>query len=405
MSDRWHHTLKSTFLHGKRNRRLDHLIAVLVRDVCPYFAIRYHRNRLGFEGPTLEMRKHQDIESRGKAIPAASVIIIDEQLVEVQSQTTASVKYQVTISPSTCNCPDFPLIRFCKHIYAAQLKFPQLKWTKTLDNTKSLESTEVQHTDTTPNNSKLRLPTESVPITSSLLKTAAEIARLSSSLSIHSLKPGASQRFDVEKLVTIESLLRDALLDSTLKQPFLPPAERLPPNKKTKTETAEAYGRKVPHEKTKRKSTNTDPYSGGERSGKKAKYDALIAENSQINAASRNVEVQPESRTAALGHQETSPQPSTQAARSKPNSPSPSQQKQSPCVPTPNQTFARPNFTQNSQPHLLPASTMPYYYYPIHYYPHYPVYMPYAMVPQNPNPQPTYAKASSEALLPPSKNT
>ncbi|KAJ7924037.1 hypothetical protein B0H13DRAFT_1549117, partial [Mycena leptocephala] len=32
----WHHVLKGKFLHRKRNRRMDHLLDTLLKDVLPY---------------------------------------------------------------------------------------------------------------------------------------------------------------------------------------------------------------------------------------------------------------------------------------------------------------------------------------------------------------------------------
>lgn len=383
------------FLHGKRNRRLDYLIAVLIRDVGPYFAIRYHRNRLGFEGPTLEMRKHQDIETRGKAIPAASVVLVNENLLEVQSQTLATIKYEVTISPMMCNCPDFPLIQLCKHTYAARLHYPTLAW----DNNKESKLEFLQTTELVQEQPVYNSPTESATTSSSQLqKTVAEISRLSHSLSIHSLKPCALQRFDVEKLVIVESLLRDVLLDSTLKQPCLPPAEHLPPNKRTKTETAEAYSRKVPPEKTKRKSLHTDPYAGGERSGKKAKCDALIADDSQITT--RNTGNTQTATGNFNGRRENKPRPQTLTIAN------PKSQSNPKLPPSSVQLSSQPAFVQNTQHHFIPAPTMPYYYYPVPYCPQYPVYMTYTTTPsQNSNPPQTQAQPFSDPLLPPLNGT
>ncbi|KAI0262855.1 hypothetical protein BC834DRAFT_783524, partial [Gloeopeniophorella convolvens] len=52
----YHHVLKSTWLDGKRNRRVDHLLHTLVENMLPTYENRYHRHRrqgLGFEGPNL----------------------------------------------------------------------------------------------------------------------------------------------------------------------------------------------------------------------------------------------------------------------------------------------------------------------------------------------------------------
>ncbi|KAJ7290633.1 hypothetical protein C8J57DRAFT_973202, partial [Mycena rebaudengoi] len=57
----WHSVLKGKFLHGKRNRRLDHLISTLLNYVLPYYALKQPRQDLGFEGPDLEVEKRKNI--------------------------------------------------------------------------------------------------------------------------------------------------------------------------------------------------------------------------------------------------------------------------------------------------------------------------------------------------------
>ncbi|KAJ7306159.1 hypothetical protein DFH08DRAFT_622790, partial [Mycena albidolilacea] len=60
----WHHVLKSKFLQGKRNRRLDLLLSKLLTGVLPYYALKQRRQELGFEGPDIEVKKRQDICKR-----------------------------------------------------------------------------------------------------------------------------------------------------------------------------------------------------------------------------------------------------------------------------------------------------------------------------------------------------
>ncbi|KAJ7618887.1 hypothetical protein DFH06DRAFT_909829, partial [Mycena polygramma] len=60
----WHHVLKGKFLLGKRNRRLDHLLYTLMKEVLPYFALKQRRQDIGFEGVDIEVRKRQDIVKR-----------------------------------------------------------------------------------------------------------------------------------------------------------------------------------------------------------------------------------------------------------------------------------------------------------------------------------------------------
>ncbi|KAJ7163665.1 hypothetical protein C8R46DRAFT_829072, partial [Mycena filopes] len=60
----WHHVLKRKFLHGKRNRRLDHLLNTLMTEVLPYYALKQRRQDFGFEGPDIEVLKRQEISKR-----------------------------------------------------------------------------------------------------------------------------------------------------------------------------------------------------------------------------------------------------------------------------------------------------------------------------------------------------
>ncbi|KAJ7171330.1 hypothetical protein C8R46DRAFT_836856, partial [Mycena filopes] len=53
----WHHLLKGKFLHGKRNRRLNHLLSTLLNEVLPYYALKQRRQAIGFEGPDIEVKK------------------------------------------------------------------------------------------------------------------------------------------------------------------------------------------------------------------------------------------------------------------------------------------------------------------------------------------------------------
>ncbi|KAJ6490438.1 hypothetical protein DFH09DRAFT_843901, partial [Mycena vulgaris] len=60
----WHSVLKGKFFHGKRNRRLDHLLNTLMNGVIPYYALKQRRQELGFEGPDIEARKRAQIVKR-----------------------------------------------------------------------------------------------------------------------------------------------------------------------------------------------------------------------------------------------------------------------------------------------------------------------------------------------------
>ncbi|KAF8967514.1 hypothetical protein BDZ97DRAFT_1656349, partial [Flammula alnicola] len=60
----WHHVLKGKFLESRRNRRLDHLLYILLCKVVEYYALKDRREYIGFEGPDLEVRKRKAILER-----------------------------------------------------------------------------------------------------------------------------------------------------------------------------------------------------------------------------------------------------------------------------------------------------------------------------------------------------
>ncbi|KAF7372423.1 SWIM-type domain-containing protein [Mycena venus] len=99
----WHSVLKGTFLHGKRNRRLDHLISTLINDVLPYYALKQRRQDLGFEGPDLELKKRQDILRRSQLYTKSDIIQVEgsDSKYLVQSQSNPSQVYEVDIDTYT----------------------------------------------------------------------------------------------------------------------------------------------------------------------------------------------------------------------------------------------------------------------------------------------------------------
>ncbi|KAJ7577777.1 hypothetical protein C8J56DRAFT_714490, partial [Mycena floridula] len=60
----WHHVLKSKFLEGKRNRRADFLVHILVNEVVPFYKLRERRQDDKFEGLDLEMKRRQAIKEK-----------------------------------------------------------------------------------------------------------------------------------------------------------------------------------------------------------------------------------------------------------------------------------------------------------------------------------------------------
>ncbi|KAJ6529259.1 hypothetical protein B0H19DRAFT_872253, partial [Mycena capillaripes] len=60
----WHHLLMGKFLEGKRNRRVDHFLHVLINRAIPHFIGKHRRQDFGFEGPDFEVKRRMEVESR-----------------------------------------------------------------------------------------------------------------------------------------------------------------------------------------------------------------------------------------------------------------------------------------------------------------------------------------------------
>ncbi len=109
--------LKSTWLEGKRNQRVDHLVHTLVMGFVPDLELRHKWQTLGMEGPNLAKKHCQQILTRAPETPISRIQRIDDLHFEVQSLKSNEF-YQIDLSTKTCNCSDFPRIHLCKHIAA-----------------------------------------------------------------------------------------------------------------------------------------------------------------------------------------------------------------------------------------------------------------------------------------------
>jgi len=70
--------LKSIWLEGKRNRRVDHLIHTLVMEFLPEVEIRHKRQMLGMEGLNLAEKRRRQIQTRAPETPLSKIEKIDD---------------------------------------------------------------------------------------------------------------------------------------------------------------------------------------------------------------------------------------------------------------------------------------------------------------------------------------
>jgi hypothetical protein len=114
--------LKSKWLDGKRNRRLDDLIYVLIHDLLPEIEDRYERQTIGMHGDNLGEEREQDIRARAPEIPRAHIQQVEPERFLVRSSNQEKF-YSIHSVLNECNCEDFPRVKFCKHLAAVQHYF------------------------------------------------------------------------------------------------------------------------------------------------------------------------------------------------------------------------------------------------------------------------------------------
>lgn len=72
-ASRYHHTLKSLFLQGNRNRRIDIIIYTLMDRMLDYFTTRRLRQEHGMEGDDVVTAARRRVEIKALLIPDSDI--------------------------------------------------------------------------------------------------------------------------------------------------------------------------------------------------------------------------------------------------------------------------------------------------------------------------------------------
>lgn len=218
-----------------------------------------------------------------------SIQQFDSAHFHVASISQPGTYYEIDLNRSICNCPDFPRSRFCKHLAAIHVHFPLLCTELGTERRPPIDPESWGEPE--------RVPTPDVSQTSSpqesLQKLWQEIKLLSKQLDDKIV--GLADESAPAVMAAAQSVKYSitAAIASTQGTRALPDKEPVPPNQHSWPETAVKMGvkrapkcrlpgerglteRSIGARKGKRK-TYADPYAGGERSGKRAKPDALSA--------------------------------------------------------------------------------------------------------------------------------
>ena len=118
--------LKTHWLDGKHQCQIDHIIVTLVKGMVPMYEKKYECQSAGLDGKDLAGEQQQELLEHVAEIPSNSIQKFDETQFHVMSKSQLGSYHAVDLHQSTCECEDFPKIRFCRHITAILFHFPEL---------------------------------------------------------------------------------------------------------------------------------------------------------------------------------------------------------------------------------------------------------------------------------------
>ncbi|XP_062604686.1 uncharacterized protein LOC134266472 [Saccostrea cucullata] len=116
----FHNQLKTVFFEGKRNRRIDVLIDILLQIEKNLFMTRLRRMR--FNLPSGENIDNEDRHQRSLDIKDSCILQISDNFFTV---TSSDSTYDIKKLVGTCNelycfnkCKKFPCVNLCKHLFS-----------------------------------------------------------------------------------------------------------------------------------------------------------------------------------------------------------------------------------------------------------------------------------------------
>jgi hypothetical protein len=228
-----------------------------------YYEARHREQEAGFAGDDLEEKHKNAILASAQAIPANWITPLGDAKFHVVSQSRPGWKYLVDIRVAICDCPDFPRIRLCKHLTAVQTQYLPIPPSQNSQSQGSI------------------LP----HISPQILPQVAPSGSLSGEgLHLHVASiSGTGTRSDAlpnrDRLVPNANLWKETSKNMHVR--VSPKRRQKPSASVVPSSTAQHIG---PSRKRKL-ALYTDPYGGGEQSGKRAKPDALsVAANARARS-------------------------------------------------------------------------------------------------------------------------
>jgi hypothetical protein len=114
--------LKSKWLDGKRNRRVDNLINVLINDLLPNIEHRLKQQEVIKQGDDLASCHWWEIQACAPETPWEHITQVEHMHFQVCSSKEEKF-YDIDLLNTKCTCLDFPQIEFCKHLASVKHYF------------------------------------------------------------------------------------------------------------------------------------------------------------------------------------------------------------------------------------------------------------------------------------------
>ena len=278
--------MKSKYLGGKRNWRVDFILKTLTDNVQSDLNNRHRRQAIGLEGRDLRATRRDQILATAKQMSLDSIYQVSNTEFLVASESRPGHRYPIDLTELTCDCNDFPRIRFCKHIAAVNVHFPQL-FPKESSSSDIPELRWAQDPPQTALESDADEDEERAILLKDINKLYQQLIAVSDDTT--------RDRPDLQALRSVKHSLNTAIASATGCQP-LPERDNFNPTEKIWPITLGTMGaRKSPKRKPgpaigntteqsigaikgkRRNDSDPNPYAAGERSGKRAKPDAVSA--------------------------------------------------------------------------------------------------------------------------------
>jgi hypothetical protein len=91
-----------------------------------YYQNQHIRQHVGLEGPDLVGKQWQEIIASARNITIDSIQQFGPMHFYIASQSQPGAYYSIDLYHATCDCLDYPGIKFCKHIGAIYMYFSHL---------------------------------------------------------------------------------------------------------------------------------------------------------------------------------------------------------------------------------------------------------------------------------------